>query len=520
MSNRKKTRIIAWFLLIGVAVGTVPLGLRIMAARGPHWLGHNNDPHYHYLVNSLNVATFKAPGHVEHPGTTIQLIGAAAIRVKHFFAGKGDIVRDVLGNPEPYTDAISHALLTIHALTVLAAGIIAFKATGNIFLALLIQIGPHVCVSSLDSLARPKPESFLLSLSCLMGALVTAFLWKRDSSARVRTAVMLGIVAGLAVVTKVTAATLAILPLVMLDDRRNKLAYGLAVLLSAFIAFLPVIIGSNFTVFLNFIMKLSTHTGLYGQGAPGFIDFSAYTAAIWDLAKYERFLFLVVCYAAGLVVWARATTSENFELEGPLRRGLLAVTLLMVFQILITAKHPLYHYLVPALGLMGLSGALMLGILLERNGTIGTWSGAALFLTILFIVMGFQGTRWVGLVKMLDRCRQAQFAVVQSLEKYKDRTQICAFGSSSVPLGLFVGDSFARGGYEVVLKELYPGFQIYPHGMDTTNPCVLLRGSRIQDDPEIKDRLEEVYSGLNQEERSWADRHGMERLFRLKERVK
>ncbi|MDQ7783785.1 MAG: hypothetical protein RDU20_12960 [Desulfomonilaceae bacterium] len=519
MSNGKRTRIIAWILLIATAAATVPLGLRLMAARGPHWLGHNNDPHYHYLVDSLHAARFKVSSHVDHPGTTVQLIGAAAIRVKHVFSGQSELVRDVLKNPEPYANAISYTLLMIHAVLVFAAGVIAFKATGNIFLALLIQIGPHLSVSSLDSLTRPKPESLLLSLSCLMGALVLAHLWKRDSSKGVRIAVMLGIVTGLAIVTKITAAVLAIIPLLILDDRRSRLTYLAAAFLAALIAFLPVIIGGRLTRFFTFILQLSTHTGLYGQGAAAFIDVSAYVAAIGDLARYERLLFTVVCYAAGLLVWCRITTDETSDLHKALRRGLFAVTLAMAVQILVTAKHPLYHYLVPALGLLGLSGALILGLLLERREQVGATSGAGLFLTMLFLIAAFQGTQWVALVKMLDRCRDTQLTIVRNLERYEGWTQVCAFGSSAIPLGLSVGNAYAGGEYGVILKQLYPDFIAYPTRMDATNR-ILLRGSRLHDDEEIKDVLEEVYSGLEPEDRRWADRHGMERLFRLKGQVR
>ncbi|MGB6065206.1 MAG: hypothetical protein WBG50_10380 [Desulfomonilaceae bacterium] len=163
----------------------------------------------------------------------------------------------------------------------------------------------------------------------------------------------------------------------------------------------------------------------------------------------------------------------------------------------------------------------MLGILLKRRGKIGATSGAALFATICFVALAFQGPRLVGLVKMLDRCRDAQLTVVKSLEKYRGWTQISAFGASSVPLGLHTGDSYAGGEYGAILKELYPNCILYPKGMDANSSRILLRGSRLDIDAvEIKDRLEEVYSGLSPEDRRWASRHGVERLYRLKQSTK
>ncbi|MGB6065801.1 MAG: hypothetical protein WBG50_13435 [Desulfomonilaceae bacterium] len=361
MLKSNRIRIVAWFIIIGVAAGTVPRGLRLMASRGPHWLGLNNDPDYHYLVDSLHVARLKASDHVDHPGTTVQLIGAAVIRIKHLVSGTGELARDVLRRPESYDDAISYTLLAIHALAVFAAGLIAFKATGNIFLMLLIQIGPYLSTSCLDSLARPKPESLLLSLSCLLGAVVLAFLWKRDSSRDLKTAVIFGILIVLALATKITAAPLAIMPLLILSGRRGRLTYLGVTCLSFLFVLLPVIVGGNLSRFLGFILKLSTHTGLYGQGGAGLIDVTAYIAALRDLARYERLLFLAVLYSTGLLVWGLVTADRvgaTSDLIKSLSRGLVAVIVVFVLQIVIVAKHSLPHYLVPSLGLLGLCGAL------------------------------------------------------------------------------------------------------------------------------------------------------------------
>ena len=86
-------------------------------ARGPFWLGPNLDPDYVYLLNACNMAEFKKVGHIDHPGTTVQVLGAIIIRTVHFFhfSTDDDLQTDVLKRPEYYLNAINTVFAVLNA---------------------------------------------------------------------------------------------------------------------------------------------------------------------------------------------------------------------------------------------------------------------------------------------------------------------------------------------------------------------------------------------------------------------
>ena len=60
------------------------IGIRdLTEKKGPLWLSPNLDPSYVYFLNSLLILHGQPPAHIDHPGTPVQLIGAAVLRSKH-----------------------------------------------------------------------------------------------------------------------------------------------------------------------------------------------------------------------------------------------------------------------------------------------------------------------------------------------------------------------------------------------------------------------------------------------------
>jgi hypothetical protein len=67
-------------LVVPILLFCFPLILR--SYHGPYYLGYNSDPAYAYLLNSLNILNGVPPGHTDHPGTTVQLLGAVGILIR------------------------------------------------------------------------------------------------------------------------------------------------------------------------------------------------------------------------------------------------------------------------------------------------------------------------------------------------------------------------------------------------------------------------------------------------------
>ena len=111
-SDKKKTHTVLFLLVIPGIVFS--LSLVFADIKGPYYLAQNSDPEYAYLFNSLNIAKFEAPTHTDHPGTSLQLLGAVVIRASYFFSGKTSLVEDVLSRPEHYL-RIMNILLILEA---------------------------------------------------------------------------------------------------------------------------------------------------------------------------------------------------------------------------------------------------------------------------------------------------------------------------------------------------------------------------------------------------------------------
>ena len=72
--------------IVPVAVGLAAAALR--RAQGPFWLATNQDPAYSYLYDALRVSRGLPPNHFQHPGTTVQLLGAVVVRALHRGGGR------------------------------------------------------------------------------------------------------------------------------------------------------------------------------------------------------------------------------------------------------------------------------------------------------------------------------------------------------------------------------------------------------------------------------------------------
>src|SRR5882757_4555174 len=61
---------------------TFAIGLFLASMEGPYYIKDRADPSYAYLFNALDIDQGFSPYVIHHPGTTVQLIGAAVLRVK------------------------------------------------------------------------------------------------------------------------------------------------------------------------------------------------------------------------------------------------------------------------------------------------------------------------------------------------------------------------------------------------------------------------------------------------------
>ena len=202
------------------ALRLLPIPLLVLAAalvsldsRGPFWLGTNSDPSYVYALNSLRLLEGQAPTHLDHPGLTVHLLGAAVFWTGHRLAHRDQpLAEDVLAHPEWYLGVAVRTLLVLFAASLFLLGLAAFHLTQRWGLAWIAQLGPLLSPSVFFELTDFKPEPVLYLVATLLASAICASIADGDAD-RSRFAVAFGVLVGMGAATKLTAFPLLVCPL-------------------------------------------------------------------------------------------------------------------------------------------------------------------------------------------------------------------------------------------------------------------------------------------------------------------
>ncbi len=439
--------------LLAVPLLVLGLSLAFLWAKGPAWLGLNLDPEYPYLLNALNVAQGLPSSHTDHPGALVHLVGAGVVRVTHLVAGQGPLVRDLLARPELYLRALVLVLLGLYAAALVFLGKAVRTATGSLPAALLAQATPLLTATALPHLCAAKPEPVTLALGAAFAALAVS---PRSRSPLLGAA--MGLVAGAALATKLTAAPLVLVPLVVLGGWRAWAAFLGTAAASALLLTAPA--WPDIRNLFRFATRLATHSGHYGNGPESAPEAAALLHTGLRLLRGELvFTGGLVLGAVALVFGARRLPDDP---RPGLRRPLLGLLLAQLASLAMVAKHPADqalapgdNYLLPALGLTGTVLALAAALLLARlPRTIPTRLGA---LAAGGLVLAGVATLLVPQFQHLRRQRDDQLAVVQYREQHFPQAQVVAYYRCSHPAyALQFGDAWAGNRYLAQIQSIHP----------------------------------------------------------------
>ena len=358
----------AWAALAALPAAYVVVSLVLRAHAMPFWMWHNLDPDYFYLLDSLNILNLTTPGHVYHPGTTVQWLGALVLKAAYPFTGPGEITGAVLADPERHLRLIGTVIVALNggALYCLGGAVLAaFRALGP---ALMAQGAPFLSMVVLKHALHVKPEA-LLVLATL--SLATVAVWSLRPGALERQgkalAIAFGVVAGFGVATKITAAPVFLLPLFLLGRVRPIALYGAWAALSFVIFTLPM--AGAYDQFGAWIAKVFLGSGAFGSGADTVIDPARYPA---DVIRMFSRPVLHVPFALALLALAHSGLRHR---RGPEVRALAGVCLAQLAHVLVVAKQPSAVYLIPSIMLSGLTLALLWRLYARRPWHIrGTWA--------------------------------------------------------------------------------------------------------------------------------------------------
>ncbi|MBF0505107.1 MAG: hypothetical protein HQL14_08420 [Candidatus Omnitrophica bacterium] len=286
------------------------------------------------------------PTFLDTPGTTLQLLILLIIRLLNFGLSASETLNKVLLNPEFYLSVTFYILVISSFITsILLAGYVYIKTQDKIA-ALITQL-PWLSFFPLKAFDSPFPvlpavtniigEHLLVVLTGLFNLFFLSLYFSKSTRQELFSVLMLSVVCGFGLATKLTFIPLILIPL-MIISWRLKILFILGLISSFILGTFPVI--CKYPVMFDFIMNYSTHPGLYGKGAVGIIDWPLFWAHLKIIAYYHRFF---VFSTLGLFLWSTLQFINNPGNRNT--RFIWAATLGSLAHYLFVAKHLAFHYL-------------------------------------------------------------------------------------------------------------------------------------------------------------------------------
>ncbi len=459
-------RFLAGFkFLILLIVPALVLILSFLAknSRDPYW--GNPDPTYQYLFCSLHILNGITPSHTDHPGTTVQVLGALVLKLMHPFSSGQQIVQHVINDPEYHLYVMNSFFVFCHVIVLIFLGFFVYKKSGDIFLAVLLQAIPSLrFLGGVYEMTFMQPEIFHYTILNLYVVCLVKLYYDDAMSKLYKTAIFSGIVYGLGVATKVTMLPLFLAPLILLPRWREKLIYVTSACFSFFLATLPIL--PRYKDMYDWMHKILFQSGharsmtkpiFSGQDFIGNLkalipaNDVLFRWAAWVIAALMiRYLFLMISH-------------REEQLTRVKKAGwfLIVLIVVMALQVSMVAKYPARHYLIPTYGLTG----VLIFFAFELFAFSKLRSLVIAFF-LISVVVPEMGPRYKG---YLDMKKGTQIAIQEKLAfhnhityKYSQCYLIYASGCSHPLWALNWGDhwhTYMKFGN--LLKEKYPGALFY-----------------------------------------------------------
>ena len=491
-----------WYLFfIPLPIALLIVSQWQMSTRGPYFERLNYDPEYAYLLNGLKLADGQSPDHIDHPGTTLQILTSVVINFRH--AIKNILVErtprsdDVLQHPEEY-------LLTIRNLMAIGIGILYFllaiqvyKKTKLIWAGIAFQLFPFLSTSLISALSRVSVEPFLIITILLVTILLIDVTEKKQQVYPIWQLSIMGLLLGTGMVTKLTFVPFILL-VSWFPSLRDRNLVRITFIATIFTLIIPIWSQANFNNFVRWVIGLVTKQGVYGSGSAGlFPPYKTFVLRIFDLAQVEPYYFIILGI---LIIWfiisLKNRTPEN-QLERS--RGSISIGILVI-QLILVMKFPSPHYLVP--GLTWLGFIYIMGILkLESMFPIRSIKFKVIQATLLVLLIGSAVANTFTIFSLTRSIEKVHLETIKIdafiKAKYPNCSIIPYHGASDQRYVLEIGNNYAGRYFSEILTNLYPNtisyniwgryfttFKVENKDVEIQNrltrgECILLRGGNL-----------------------------------------
>lgn len=467
----------AGLLFLAIPVLFLITASELTKAKGPQWLPSGFENSYTYLFNSLLLVKGEAPQHIDHPGTTTQVLGAMVLRASSL-KSTDDLIESVVRDPERHIAEIHWTLLIITFLSVWIFPWITAAVLKNYWVGLLIQVTilfyqtllmfsvwlcsdlmlvpfsiASVCFCCLSVGQSPNMETGEIFFNIDSGPdrSGTGWLIRMPLVSSLN-----GLVCALGIATKLTFFPLILISIFFCRSLKGLVSFLAAFALALGLALLPIY--SQLPRLSAWTFRLGTHSGQYGSGAVGLPRASEYIEAILSLVQAEP-LVAVVPFTASISVFA--LSGMLLKVNGLGRRiawqavGLFALQALSFFLI---AKLPGENYLIPLCLTTGLNLVLLFYVCrMTRLSPIKRMLGWIALIGLLILSIGdFVALTPRGYAELRRETADELRLYKHAQEITKNDVRIDYYFSDSPEYPLCFGDDYARRVFAPLLAGIYP----------------------------------------------------------------
>ncbi len=345
------------------------------------------DPEYAYFFSGLTLSEGHGNlGHIDHPGTPLQIVIAAIFRLLWIFrSSHGNYFEDLFLHPDLYLSVVNLTVTFLISSALYLAGKAFFSFTKSIWYGLLFQTAPFLPVLCYDIAGRILPELLLLIPVLLLSFFLIKYYFRSFDPSSYRNIMILAMISALGLSVKLSYLPLCIIPFLITPSLKRKSIFVAFTLCFFFLMAFPVT--HHVSSFWKWITGLIIHSGRYGGGNANFIDLKEFFVNFNFFLHWEKpYLSILATTVSAFLVYLiilRRKSDKSFVL---LTSGVLLASLLQIF---IVCKHFAHHYLIPGMLLTPLLIFLLSRMILQAGGTRKYILITTNLLLILFLIWKF-----------------------------------------------------------------------------------------------------------------------------------
>jgi len=425
------------------------------------------DPEYIYYLCGIEVANGQmAVSNIDHPGNTLHYFLAATFRATHWIRGNNaPFNEDILANPDLYLRVANSVINFSLAIFFFLIGYLSLFFVPNIWYALILQFTPFTTDIAYSNMGRITPESIMAFFLILISVFALRILFEINKPDAWKTVIIFAGIFAVTLALKLTLAFLLIIPLILISSWKKKI-YFVGLTLFFFLIFaIPVTLQLDY--FWGWIKKILLYSGQYGGGEKNIVEINSFFPNIINLYHLNKSFFLFTFLF--FFVFVYSFFFKKKESKGIANKMSMALSLIVLLQVIILGKQFKTSYFIPALMLL----PLMVIMTLEH---LKTWIPGRFYRFIPAVLVSLVIILFLKDHKPVIRDLSASFEN-QNTEKMKayhfiksikeNSTLIMAVGSYGGPseeYALMTSNEWAgkyKSFYRPTFAKLYPDTYMY-----------------------------------------------------------